>query len=94
VARGAENDLVPEISRFHGIVVCMYHREHGPPHLHARHGEHEVVLALGSRAVTGRLPGNALRLLLSWSDRHEFELRRNWELAAAGKPLQPIEPLE
>jgi hypothetical protein len=34
--RGIE---VPEISRFLGIVIRMYYREHAPPHFHARYGE-------------------------------------------------------
>ncbi len=35
---------VPEVSRFFGIVIAMYYREHEPPHFHARYGEHRAIL--------------------------------------------------
>ena len=30
---------MPEISRFYGIIIKMYFREHGLPHFHAIYGE-------------------------------------------------------
>lgn len=30
--------IVPEVSRFLGIVIAMYYREHAPPHFHAKYG--------------------------------------------------------
>ncbi|MDZ7727381.1 MAG: DUF4160 domain-containing protein [Dehalococcoidia bacterium] len=39
---------MPEISRFYGIVVKMYHREHNPPHVHAVHGGYQAVLDIAS----------------------------------------------
>jgi hypothetical protein len=32
---------MPEISRFLGIVIRMYYRDHAPPHFHAEYAEHE-----------------------------------------------------
>ncbi len=29
---------MPEISRFYGIVIKMFHNDHHPPHFHAEHG--------------------------------------------------------
>ncbi|HSP33885.1 MAG TPA: DUF4160 domain-containing protein [Thermoanaerobaculia bacterium] len=29
---------MPEICRFFGIVIAMFHDEHPPPHFHARYG--------------------------------------------------------
>ncbi len=29
---------MPEVSRFLGIVIAMYHKEHGIPHFHAKYG--------------------------------------------------------
>jgi len=31
---------VPEISRFLGIVIGMFYKDHNPPHFHAYYGEH------------------------------------------------------
>ena len=33
---------MPEISRFFGIVIAMYHNDHMPPHFHARYGEYRA----------------------------------------------------
>jgi hypothetical protein len=30
---------MPEISRFLGIVIAMYYRDHAPPHFHAIYGD-------------------------------------------------------
>ncbi len=37
---------MPEISRFFGIVIAMYYRDHQPPHFHARYGGDVVEVAL------------------------------------------------
>ena len=39
---------MPEISRFFGIAVAMFYREHGPPHFHATYGEHHVIVEIES----------------------------------------------
>ena len=48
---------MPEISRFYGIVVKMFHNDHEPPHFHAEYGDNRMVVAIDSLAViAGRLP--------------------------------------
>ena len=37
---------MPEISRFFGIIIAMYFRDHPPPHFHARYGEHEAKFSI------------------------------------------------
>ncbi len=37
---------MPEISRFYGIVIAMYHNEHNPPHFHARYGKEKVAIEI------------------------------------------------
>ena len=37
--------VVPRISEFYGIVIAMYYREHGVPHVHATYAG-ETVSAL------------------------------------------------
>jgi hypothetical protein len=37
---------MPEISRFFGIVITMYHEDHAPPHFHARYGESRARIAI------------------------------------------------
>jgi hypothetical protein len=84
---------MPVLSRFYGIVVFMNYRDHDPPHVHARYGDHEVIIEIESGLVVGQFPRRALRLLTEWTELHEAELAANWKRARAHRPLQPIEPL-
>ena len=85
---------MPELSRFPGIVVRMYHHDHPPPHFHAEYGEYLVRVGIESGVVQGRFPPRALRHLLEWTELHRDELRANWERARNENPLQAIPPLE
>ncbi len=85
---------VPEISRFLGIVIRMYYREHAPPHFHARYGDYEIVVQIETGVVQGRFPRRSLRHVLEWHDLHCDELLEDWALAAAGRSLRAIAPLE
>lgn len=82
------------IARFLGIVISMYHREHGVPHFHAAYGEYKISVEVASGIVHGTFPKRALRHVLEWNARHKAELSANWELARTGKPIQHIAPLE
>jgi hypothetical protein len=48
---------VPEISRFLGIIIAMFYREHGPPHLHAFYSGHRITVEIESGNVTGHFRG-------------------------------------
>jgi hypothetical protein len=50
---------MPEISRFLGIVIAMYYRDHAPPHFHAIHGEYEATVEVESGVVNGGFPRRA-----------------------------------
>lgn len=50
---------MPEISRFYGIIVRMYYRDHDPPHMHIEYGEWQATIDLRSGAVDGRFPRRA-----------------------------------
>jgi hypothetical protein len=84
---------MPEISRFFGIRICMYHAEHGPPHFHAFHAELKIKVDIRTGQVRGRFPPRALGLVVEWYHLHRGELLADWHLAVAKKPLQKIEPL-
>jgi hypothetical protein len=85
---------MPEISRFFGIVIRMFFNDHQPPHFHAEYGEYEALIEIETLAVCrGELPPRVLGLVFEWAMLHRNELRRDWELARSGHPLQPIAPL-
>lgn len=85
---------MPEISRFLGVVIGMFHREHGPPHFHAVYGEYRITVEIESGRVSGRFPKRALEFVLEWTKLHRRELLENWRLARLGQPLKRVEPLE
>lgn len=85
---------MPELSRFLGIVIYMYYREHAPPHFHAEYGEFEISVDIQTGAVTGKFPRRALHLVLEWYSLHRVELAGNWSLSQSKNPLKAIKPLE
>ncbi len=85
---------MPEISRFLGIIIAMYYKDHVPPHFHAIYGEYEITVEIESGVINGRFPRRALRLVLEWLELHKDELLEDWQLVEKKKPLKKIAPLE
>jgi len=85
---------VPEISRFLGIIIRMYYRDHAPPHFHAEYRDHEITVDIENGQVIGEFPRRVLNAVLEWYTMHQVELMQNWDLARKEEPLRPIEPLE
>jgi hypothetical protein len=85
---------MPTISRFYGIAIFMNYNEHDPPHFHARYQGQEVTVEVESGLVRGTMSRRALRMVFEWSEKHHEDLMRNWALARARRPLEPITPLD
>ena len=86
---------MPEISRFFGIVVYMYYKEHAPPHFHAKYAGERAAFAISDlRIVEGILPRRAISLVLEWAFEHREELVENWLRAERRLNLLKINPLE
>jgi hypothetical protein len=94
--RSQQDRLVPEISRFFGIVIRMFFDDHLPTHFHASYAAHEGRISISPIGVmTGcDLPPRSLALVVEWATLHQAELLENWQLARLGKPLASIAPLE
>ena len=79
---------MPEISRFYGIVIYVFYREHQPPHFHAAYGEYEGLIAIDTLAVLfGHLPPRALGLVIEWATIHQEELKKVWRQAMQHQEL-------
>jgi hypothetical protein len=90
----AKGYTMPRVSEFFGIVIWMYYRDHQPPHFHAKYGNDEALILIGSGEVyEGKVSRRALRLVQEWEELHRAELERNWELAREQLPLNEITPL-
>jgi len=85
---------MPEISRFFGVVICMFWTDHNPPHFHAFYSGDEAQISLDGEVMRGRLPRRALSLVLEWLASRRHELADDWERARNRQPLLPIAPLE
>jgi hypothetical protein len=85
---------MPEISRFLGIVIYMYCRDHALLHFHAEYGDYEITVEIESDVITGKFPRCALSAVIEWYIEHKGELLENWQRAEKRQPLQKIGPLE
>lgn len=85
---------LPEISRFLGIVIRMYYREHGPPHFHATYGSASAQIRISPPGLLdGHLPPRVLAIVVEWDSLHQAELRENWSRLRDHKDPFPIAPL-
>jgi len=86
---------MPEISRFFGIIIAMYYKEHAPPHFHAKYAGQRAAFAISDlRIIEGSLPRRAISLVLEWAFLHREELAENWRRAEAREDLARIKPLD
>lgn len=86
---------MPEVSRFYGISIYLYPREHPPPHFHAFYGDDEVVFEIATlRVLEGSIPNRARALVLDWAAQHRDELVAAWARLRAGQNPGKIAPLE
>ncbi len=86
---------MPEVSRFYGIIIRFYYRDHPPAHFHALYGGHEAIVDIESGAILrGYLPNTAVALIDTWRSERLTELREDWDRARQTRPLLPISPLE
>ena len=84
--------LLPEISRFYGIIIKMFFKpkEHEPSHLHALYGEHVGIFDLQTlKMVEGDLPRKAQELVREWMEYHQSSLLEMWE----SQNLKKLPPL-
>ncbi|MCP4549442.1 MAG: DUF4160 domain-containing protein [bacterium] len=71
---------MPVITRFYGILIKMYFKEHGVPHFHAIYAEYNGVFSIETlEMIEGDLPRRAQRMIKSWAQQYQADLQRMWE---------------
>jgi len=86
---------MPEISRFFGIIIRMFHQEHNPPHFHAEFQGKKAVFDFQGNILRGDLGSKtAVKLVREWVDLRVYELETDWMLAMKGQEINKIEPLD
>ena len=77
---------MPELSRFFGIVIAMYYKDHQRPHFHAKYAGQTGVFSLPElRLIEGSLPKRVISLVLEWAFDHRDELA----FGAVARPASP-----
>ncbi len=88
---------MPRISEFFGITIQMYwfdQQKHKLPHFHARYRGKEAVFDLAGTCIEGNLGGRAHRLVAEWAQERKAEIEAAWRLAASGKEIPWVPPLQ
>ncbi len=81
---------MPEISRFDGIIITMYFKDHNPPHFHVDYNGMEAIYDIDEGAfIKGAIPSRQARLVLAWAEIHKNELIEMWNT----NEFRKIEPL-
>jgi len=70
---------MPEIDRISGIRICVFSRDHLPPHFHAFYGEHEALIEIREGVViAGHLPRRKLREALDYLAENRDDLQETF----------------
>ena len=86
---------MPELCRFHGIIIRMYSEDHPPPHFHVEYSGREAQVRIEPiEIMEGRLPTRIRRMVVQWASIHQSELHEAWNRAQIMEPLGKIDPLE
>ncbi len=71
---------MPVITRFYGILIKMYFREHDIPHFHAICGEYNGVFDVETlEMIEGDLPARAQKMIQEWASQYQSEPLIMWK---------------
>lgn len=87
---------MPEISRFFGIVIYMYFKDHLPPHFHAEYGDQEAQFSIETgNIIVGDLPRKQIRLIQAWVELYREDLTINYQESQKDNgQFRKIKPLQ
>ena len=81
---------MPEISRFYGVIIYMFFKDHNPLHFKVKQNDFEAnILISNGNILDGDLPVSKFKLVSAWAEIHKVELLRMWD----SKEFHKIEPL-
>ena len=64
-----EDNTMPELSRFEGMVIKMLFNDtvqHNKPHVHVTYGEYKASVGIDGELLAGSLPQKQFRMLVGW----------------------------
>lgn len=85
---------MPEISRFLGIVIKMFFKDHNPPHFHAQYQKFTATIAIKDlKIISGELPPRVYSLVAEWALIHQSDLMNDWQKVKNLQNPTKIKPL-
>ncbi len=86
---------MPEISRFLGLSIRMFGKDHPPPHFHVKYGDSKCSINIETgEIIAGDLPTSQYNKVKEWAKEHIEELRENWLEGQKNNPSwKKIKPL-
>jgi hypothetical protein len=82
---------MPTIALFYGMVIQMYWRDHGPPHVHVYYQGFEGLVSIETgEVIGGLLPPSAARIVRQWVLLRNAQLTDNWQRARRRAPLERV----
>lgn len=92
------NGIVPELSRFFGIIIRMFSEvgaQHHVAHFHAYYQDEVGIFSVDPvELIAGSFPRRQRRLVEAWAELHQNDLAADWEMLEQGRIPRPIEPLK
>ena len=83
------------ISRFLGILIRMFFKDHNPPHFHAYYQNYKATFNIETgKIMEGNLPKRQKKLVEKWAKRYKDELCSNWMLLQNDEQPDPIPPIK
>ena len=90
--------IVPEISRFYGLIISLYYGDteyRHKPHIHVRYGDDNASFSIDdAEMLAGKLPLRQTRLIQAWIELHRDDILEDWDLIQNGKDYFTIAPLK
>jgi hypothetical protein len=85
---------MPELSRFFGVIIRMFGKDHPPPHFHVKYGEYKYSINIETGEIIAcNLPTSQYNKVKEWVKEHIDELRENWNEGQKNNPKwTKIEP--
>ena len=85
---------MPSISKFFGITIYMYKKDHNPPHFHALFNGDDCIVDINKAKAKGKFPKDKKKIVEAWATIHQKDLFECWDLLCKENKVMEIEPLK
>ncbi|MEZ4686636.1 MAG: DUF4160 domain-containing protein [Bacteroidia bacterium] len=72
---------MPLIKSLGSIKICMYFRDHNPPHFHILYAEYEELITISTLTTyAGKVPAAQRKKVISWAQENQQFLIGQWNI--------------